>query len=230
MFYQWVFIFHPQVVQLLPQEKFVYKAPNLFPNAFVVASPDTFSNTESKRHNRIVLFSYSYVDIHVGVVRGSIVTHWSLSTNRSSIVSFHSWKLFPLNFPISIFELLTIYFHHKNRYHKDLIVTMFITNSKQTLSHKGISLKPITTLIPNVSFKLFTVMQCTHKFLTQKIKQFKSHIYIEIYPGKRKTNKLFRVAPLTPILLSTSLFTIQYIWSCSIEKNPNPLTQIILQP
>ena len=98
-----------------------YKIPNLFHKSLVIDSPDTFSNIESERHNQILLFAFrsnffqSSIEVHVGAVLVSTMIHWSLSTNRSSILSFHSSKKFPLNFSISIFELLTISLHLKNQ-------------------------------------------------------------------------------------------------------------------
>jgi hypothetical protein len=76
--------------------------------------------TECERHNRIVLFAFrskfvqSSIEILVGAVPRSTVTHWSLSTKISSILSFHRSKLFPLNFLSLFLNFLPFLFTTKN--------------------------------------------------------------------------------------------------------------------
>jgi hypothetical protein len=125
-------------------------------------------------------------------------------------LSFHNSKLFPLNFLISIFELFTIYFHLKNQYRKYPNVTRLITNPSQTLIHKGILLKPIIYLIPNVYFNI--VQLFIAKKLSIKKEDTMAHTYklhIDFYPRTQtgKTNNLFRAAPLM-FCSSSSLFKI----------------------
>jgi hypothetical protein len=85
-------------------------------------------------------------------------------------LSFQNSKCFPLNFLISIFVLLSIYSHHKNWYQNTPTVKRIITNLSQNLSHKGVPLKSIIYLMPTMIFKPFSLMQCTHSFLTHKRK------------------------------------------------------------
>ena len=111
-----------------------YKLPS-FPQIFTTLySPDTFNNTESNNHNRIVLLtplynlSQSSYDIPMGFVPRSTSIHWSCSTRRASILSFHSSKFWPLNFLISILKLLTILFQCTNQHCKSPTQPRLITN------------------------------------------------------------------------------------------------------
>jgi hypothetical protein len=90
-----------------------YKFPNLSLIFFVVSLLETFSNTESTRQSRnILLFfllslsQYSF-NMPIEIILGSKATHYYRST-RSSILSFHNSKFWPLKFPISILELISI--------------------------------------------------------------------------------------------------------------------------
>jgi hypothetical protein len=72
-------------------------------------------------------------------------------------------------------------------------------------------------------------MQCTHRFLKNKKDNNCNHTYTHRFTLKtqtEKTNNLFRVAPVNLVHRPTSLFTIQYIRSHDIQKNPNPLTEL----
>lgn len=113
------------------------EAPNLFHNAFTITYLKTFHNTKFERHNCIMFPTFrsnlvqSSVNILFDMVHGSIMIHWSFSTKRYSILIFHNLKLFPLNWSISIFELVTISFHHKNWYCRYATLTRFSTSSSQ---------------------------------------------------------------------------------------------------
>jgi hypothetical protein len=106
-----------------------------------------------------------------------------VSTNRYSILSFHSSKIYPLNFSISIFELLAISLHLKNQYHISPTVTRLITVPSQTLDHKGIPLKPIISLIPNANFNLVQYYTA-NKFSIKEHKRYngKYKHYTYIFP------------------------------------------------
>ena len=91
-----------------------YKLPNLSCSFFVASSSHTLSNTKSTRQIKIVIwdflsnfFQFSS-NVPVGLVLGSIVICYSRSTKRSSILSFHNSKLWPLNFLTSILDLFDI--------------------------------------------------------------------------------------------------------------------------
>jgi hypothetical protein len=94
-----------------------YKLPILSHSFLVEYSPETFNSTKSTRQSQIVLvsllssFSHSSIDMLVDWVPGQTIVHFSQSTRRSSILSFQSSKSWPLNFSISILELLSILYH-----------------------------------------------------------------------------------------------------------------------
>jgi hypothetical protein len=91
-----------------------YKLPNLSHNFLVNYSPKTFISTKYAIQSQItvlVIFSslsHSSIDIHVDMVPRQIVVHCYQSTRRYSISIFQSSKFQPLNFLISILELLVI--------------------------------------------------------------------------------------------------------------------------
>jgi hypothetical protein len=94
-----------------------YKLPNLSHSFLAESSPHTFNSNISTRQSRIVLisllssFSHSSIDMPIEWVLGQIDVHFSQSTRRYSILSFQSSKFWPLNFSISILELLAIIYH-----------------------------------------------------------------------------------------------------------------------
>jgi hypothetical protein len=111
---------HPHKIQFISKKQLIYQgfrlvqASQLVPQFLGESSPETFSSTKSARQSRIILlsllssFSHSSIDIPVSMVPGQTVVHCSQSTRRYSILSFQSSKFWPLNFSISILELLAI--------------------------------------------------------------------------------------------------------------------------
>jgi hypothetical protein len=65
--------------------------------------------------------------------------------------------------------LLAISFHLKNQYHSYPTVTRLITDLSQTPDHKGIPLKPIIDLIPNVDFNIAQLITANIFLIKQKI-------------------------------------------------------------
>src|ERR1700721_1903458 len=86
-----------------------YKVPNLSHRAFVVASPDTFNNTESETHNRIVLFAFRSNFFHSSSVTRVGLVPWIY---RNPLIFIHQ-QILHLEFPQ--LKALTIFFHHQNR-------------------------------------------------------------------------------------------------------------------
>jgi hypothetical protein len=87
----------------------------------------------------------------VGCVPGSKMIHYSLSTRRSSILSFHSSKFLPLNFSISILEEIVIPLSTLKSPLQNLPLNLGLSQTQdkcdlsrpiQTLSNKGVPLKP----------------------------------------------------------------------------------------
>jgi len=131
-----------------------------------------------------------------------------MSIKIFSISSFHISKIFPLNLLLSIFEVLSIYFHHKNQYCKAPNVTRFITYLSQTLSHKGVPLKPITAMITNVDFNLVQLTTANGFLIKIENIQWHTHTHtlhidFTLETQTEKTNNIFRDAPL--ILYSSSV-------------------------
>jgi hypothetical protein len=84
---------------------------------------------------------------------------------------------------ISIFELLSIYFHLKSQYHKSPTVTRLIIDPSQTPDQKGIPLKPIIVLIPNVDFKIVQLIIVNKFLIKHKIYNGTHTIHRDFYPG-----------------------------------------------
>lgn len=73
-----VFTIHFYEAQILSKETIVYqglkKVYKLSPNALAIASPKTFNNTETERHNQIVIFSFiSHFIYFVVAILASVV-------------------------------------------------------------------------------------------------------------------------------------------------------------
>ena len=129
--------------------------------------------------------------------------------------------------------MLVISFHLNNQYYRSPTVTRIIIDSSETLSHKGIPMKPIIALIPNVDFNLVQSITANRFLIKQKRYNGTHTHYTDIFTLETqigKTCNLFRVAPL--ILYSPSFFIVYntiYIGSCGIQT-PNPLTRISQEP
>jgi hypothetical protein len=84
---------------------------------------------------------------------------------------------------IFIFELLAISLHLKNQYCRSPIVTRLITVPSQTPDHKGIPLKPIISLIPNVDFNLVQLFTA-NRFSIKEHKRYNGKYthYTKIFP------------------------------------------------
>jgi hypothetical protein len=89
--------------------------------------------------------------VPVGCVPRSTAFHCSLSTRRSSILSFHRSKFLPLNFSISILDELSIPFTLLKYPLQNLPLNLGLSQTQdkldlsrpsQTLSNKGVPLKP----------------------------------------------------------------------------------------
>jgi hypothetical protein len=82
-----------------------------------------------------------------------------------------------------MFELLLISLHLKNQYHRSPTVTRLITVLSQTLDHKGIPLKPIIAMIPNVDFNLVQLFTA-NRFSVKEQKRYNGKYthYTEIFP------------------------------------------------
>jgi hypothetical protein len=129
--------------------------------------------------------------------------------------------------------MLAISFHLKNQYHRSPTVTRLIIVSSQTHSHKGIPLKPKTSLIHNVYLKLVKLI-IANRFLI-KIEKIQwnthtLHIYFSLETQTRKTNNMFRVTPIIVYSSYSSFFTIKYTYMSHDMQTPNPLTWITQQP
>lgn len=94
--------------------------------------------TLNQRYICIMLPSFWYKLVHsslnipIGIVFRSTMIHWPLSTIKYSIFSFHISKFLPLIFFISIFNLLTISFHHNNQFSRSPILTWSGIGPSQT--------------------------------------------------------------------------------------------------
>ena len=122
------------------------QSPHLIPQIFCCIFPWNIRNTECERHKHIFLFSFLsnlvqyFVDMPVGAILRSIVIHCCISTNKYSILNFHSSNFFHwISWSLSL-NWWAFPFHHKNRFHRSPTVIRFITCLSKTLSEKGVSL------------------------------------------------------------------------------------------
>jgi hypothetical protein len=105
----------------------------------------------------------------------------------------------------------------KNQYRRSPTVTRLITVPSQTPDHKGVPLKPIISLIPNVDFNLVQYFTA-NRFSIKEQKRYNGKYthYTDIFPLETQTGK----TNIFYIHSHHTLFTIQYTYRSQWHPKP----------